>query len=195
MATLVPLSNETQIVQSMCAAVPKGSWNNLLRPKIGSNLSTTTVHQSLVEKIACKDFWSTLSVFSALARLHDESDVNSYIFSWLVIAYANTKMTLEALQVFKHTRIDGLRPHLHACSVLLNSVVKDGLTDLLWKVYKKMVRIGVAANIHVYNVLICKSGDVEKAEKLLSEMELKCLFPDLHIQCVDFIVLQKGYAL
>jgi pentatricopeptide repeat protein len=45
-----------------------------------------------------------------------------------------------------------------------------------------MVRIGVVPNLHIYNVLVhacCKSGDVEKAEELLSEMELKCVFPDI----------------
>ncbi|KAJ6867160.1 hypothetical protein NC652_038403 [Populus alba x Populus x berolinensis] len=46
MATLTPISNETQLlIQSICASVIKGSWNNLLRPKFGSNdyhLITTT---------------------------------------------------------------------------------------------------------------------------------------------------------
>ncbi|KAL5772418.1 hypothetical protein ACOSQ2_012342 [Xanthoceras sorbifolium] len=33
-------------------------------------------------------------------------------------------------QVFDQMRVHGLRPHLHACTVLLNSLVKDRLTDM-----------------------------------------------------------------
>ncbi|KAJ0099014.1 hypothetical protein Patl1_21556 [Pistacia atlantica] len=134
--------------------------------------------QHLLEKIAHRDFLSTPSVLNALVKVHDDPAGNSHVLSWLVIIYANMKMTEEAVHVFDQMRVHGLSPHLHACTVLLNSLAKDRLTDKVWKVYKKMVRLGVVANIHVYNVLLhacCKSGDVEKAEKLLSEMEFKCL--------------------
>ncbi|CAN1162754.1 Pentatricopeptide repeat-containing protein At5g38730 [Linum perenne] len=140
-----------------------------------------TAHQ-LLEKVAYKDFLSSPSVLTALVKTHDDPEVNSHILSWLVIVYGNSRMTHEAMQVFEHMRASGLKPHLHACTVLLNTLVKDKLTDTVWKVYKKMVKVGVVANIHVFNVLIhacCKSGDVEKAEKLLTEMELKGVFPDL----------------
>ncbi|KAL3568239.1 hypothetical protein D5086_030890 [Populus alba] len=235
MATLTPISNETQLlIQSICASVIKGSWNNLLRPKFGSNdyhliTTTATVRQVLLqlsfydqspclswaffkwiessvpnykhslqsswtmlyiltkhkhfktahvflENIAFKDFLSTQSVLSSLVKIHDDPDVNSHVLSWLVIVYGKSKMTHEAIQVFEHMRVNGFRPHLHACTVLLNSLAKDRLTDTVWKIYKKMVKLGVVSNIHVYNVLLhacCKSGDVEKAEKVLSEMELK----------------------
>ncbi|KAJ6684478.1 PENTATRICOPEPTIDE REPEAT-CONTAINING PROTEIN [Salix viminalis] len=241
MATLTPISNETQLlIQSICASVMKGSWNNLLRPKFGSNdyhliTTTETVRQVLLrlslydrspclswaffrwietsvpnykhplqsswtmlyiltkhkhfqtahaflENIAFKDFLSTQSVLSSLVKIHDDPDVNSHVLSWLMIVYGNSKMTHEAIQVFEHMRVNGFRPHLHACTVLLNSLAKERLTDTVWKVYKKMVKLGVVANIHVYNVLLhacSKSGDVEKAEKVLSEMESKCVFSDL----------------
>ncbi|KAJ0042819.1 hypothetical protein Pint_18875 [Pistacia integerrima] len=54
-----------------------------------------------------------------------------------------------------------------------NSHVLSWLTDKVWKVYKKMVRLGVVANIHVYNVLLhacCKSGDMGSAMKVKNKM-------------------------
>ncbi|CAN6542227.1 unnamed protein product [Malus baccata var. baccata] len=138
-------------------------------------------HQ-LLEKIALKDFLSSPSVLNALVRTNDDRDVNSHVLSWLVIFYANSKMTQDAIQVLELMRIHGFKPHLHACTALLSSLVKDRMTNMVWKVYKNMIKAGVVPNVHLYNVLIhacCKSGDVEKAESLLSEMEFKCVFPDL----------------
>ncbi|XP_022157769.1 pentatricopeptide repeat-containing protein At5g38730 [Momordica charantia] len=139
--------------------------------------------QNLLENIARKDFMSSPSVLNCLATTCDNPDVNAHIFSWLMIIYVNCKMSQDAIQVLEYMRLHGIRPHLHACTVLLNSLAKDRLTDMVWKIYKKMVQIGVLPNIHIYNVLIhacCKSGDVEKAEQILSEMELKSVFPDLY---------------
>ncbi|KAK3018323.1 hypothetical protein RJ639_002978 [Escallonia herrerae] len=138
--------------------------------------------QNMLEKIALRDFLSSHSVLSALVSTHDEPDVNAHVLSWLLIIYGNLKMTQDAIQVFEHMRAKGFRPHLHACTVLLNSLVKERLTDMAWKAYKSMIKAGVDSNIYVFNVLIlacCKSGDVEKAEELLGEMELKGIFPDL----------------
>ena len=42
-----------------------------------------------------------------------------------------------------------------------------------------MVRVVFVSNIHIFNVLIhacCKSGDVEKEESLLNEMESGFIF-------------------
>ncbi|KAL5582034.1 hypothetical protein UlMin_014476 [Ulmus minor] len=237
MASSVSVNAETQLVHSLCAVVLKGKWSNLFNSKLGSSLSSSAIHQVLLqlslhgygpspcwaffkwvesiprssykhslqcswtmihilakhrqfrpahdlfEKIAHRDFLSSPSVLNALVTTHDDPDVNSQVLSWLVIFYANLKMTQDAIQVFDYMRLHRFKPHLHACTVLLNSLVKDRLTDMAWKVYKKMVRVGVVPNIHIYNVLIhacCNSGDVEKAESLLSEMELKCIFPDLY---------------
>ncbi|KAF8012778.1 hypothetical protein BT93_I0818 [Corymbia citriodora subsp. variegata] len=138
--------------------------------------------QDLLEKIALRDFLSSPSVLGALVRAHDDLDANSQVFSWLVIFYANSRMTQDAVQVFEHMRVCALKPHLPACTVLLSSLAKDRLTDMVWKLYKKMVRLGVVPNIHIYNVLIhacSKSADMEKAEKILTEMESKCIHPDL----------------
>ncbi|KAF2313720.1 hypothetical protein GH714_012956 [Hevea brasiliensis] len=232
MATLAPLNNDAQLVQSICAAVVKGSWKNLLRSKIGSNLTTTTVHQvllqlslysnspslswaffkwiessipyykhslqsswtmihiltkykhfksaqSVVEKIAYKDFLSTQSVLSALVRLHDDPDVNSHVCSWLVIVYANSKMTQEALQVLEHMRIHGFRPHLHACTVLLNSLVKERLTDMGMHyealcIQDRMDRGQISPDIVTYNSLIygfCREGRMREALRLFREIK------------------------
>lgn len=238
MASLVPLTGETRLVQSVCAFILKGKWNNLFNHKFGltSCISTSIIHQvilelsfygrevslswgfykwvesvpetsdshslkcswsmihiltkfgyfqnarELLEKIAHKDFLSSPSVLNALVTTHDDPDINSQILSWLVIYYANLRMTYDAIQVFEQIRTHGFRPHLPACTVLLNSLVKDGLTTMVWKVFKKIIRVGVVPNLHIYNVLIhacCKSGDVEKAESLFSEMELKGVVPDL----------------
>nr|GEV67475.1 hypothetical protein [Tanacetum cinerariifolium] len=92
------------------------------------------------------------------------------------------KMTQDAIQVFEHMRVHGLKLHLPTCTVLLSSLVKERLTDTMWKSYKKMVKIGIVPNLHIYNVLIhacCKSLDVVKAEEVMSEMEFKCGSPDL----------------
>ncbi|PON58019.1 Tetratricopeptide-like helical domain containing protein [Parasponia andersonii] len=229
-------SGETQFIQGVCAIVLKGQWSNLFNPKLGSSLSSITIHQvllqlslhgygpspswaffkwvesipnsnykhslqcswtmihiltkhrhfrpaqQLLEKISQRDFLPSPSVLSALVTIHDDPDANSHVLSWLVIVYVNLKMIQEAIQVFNHMRLHRFKPHLPACTVLLNSLVKDRLTDLAWKLYKKMVRVGVVPNIHIYNVLIhacCNSGDVEKAEGLVSQMELKYIFPDL----------------
>ncbi|KAB2597416.1 pentatricopeptide repeat-containing protein [Pyrus ussuriensis x Pyrus communis] len=104
-------------------------------------------HQ-LLEKIALKNFLSSPSVLNVC---------------WLVIFYANSKMTQGAIQVLGHMRVHGFKPHLHAFTVLLSSLVKHRLTNMVWKL------------IHA----CCKSGGVEKAESLLSEMEFKCALPDL----------------
>lgn len=234
MAVSAPLTRETQFIQSLFAIVVKGHWNHLLKPKLGSCLSSATIHQvllqlslygygpslslsffkwvesvpnykhslqcswtmihiltqhrhfktahHLLEKIAFRDFLSSPSVLNALLPTHDDPDVNSHVLSWLVIFYANSKMNQDAIQVLEHMKVHGFKPHLHACTVLLNSLVKDRLVNMVWKVYKKMIQTGVVPNIHIYNVLInacCKSGDIEKAEGLVSEMDLKCVFPDL----------------
>ena len=84
-----------------------------------------TAHQ-LLEKIAFRDFLSSPSVLNALIPTQDDPDVNSHVLSWLVITYANSKMTQDAIQVLEHMRVHGFKPHLHACTVLLNSLVKDG---------------------------------------------------------------------
>ncbi|KAI3799089.1 hypothetical protein L1987_34379 [Smallanthus sonchifolius] len=228
-------TSETHLVKSVCAIVLKGcSWDTLLKHRIGSIITSTTVSQilhnfsqsgsssfiswnffkwvelnpnykhslqsswtmiriltkqrhfksahQLLDKIALRDFLSSSTVLNALATNCNDQDVNSHVLSWLVIFYANSKMTHDAIQVFEHMRVHGLKPHLPACTVLLNSLVKERLTDTMWKLYKKMVKIEVVPNLHIYNVLIhacCKSLDVEKAEELLGEMEIKCVSPDL----------------
>ncbi|KAK2985892.1 hypothetical protein RJ640_008716 [Escallonia rubra] len=114
--------------------------------------------QNMLEKIALRDFLSSHSVLSALViSTHDDPDVNAHVLSWLLIIYGEFE--------------DDPR---------CNS--DERLTDMAWKVYKSMIKAGVDPNIYVFNVLIhacCKSGDVEKAEELLGEMELKGIFPDL----------------
>ncbi|KAL4286096.1 hypothetical protein AHAS_Ahas19G0052000 [Arachis hypogaea] len=92
--------------------------------------------------------------------------------------YPRSKPSLQdAVQVFEYMRVSGLKPHLHACTVLLNSLVKDGVV----KVHKGMVQVGVSSNVHIYNCLIhacSRSRDVERAEKLLNEMEGKGISAD-----------------
>ncbi|KAL7141200.1 hypothetical protein ABFS83_08G037500 [Erythranthe nasuta] len=232
MEGLISASGERRLVKAVCAIVIKGYWDKLLKPNIGSLVTSSVMNQSLLdlsphafsiswcffkwvdtvpqykhslqsswlmvciltkqrhlktaqnllEKIARRDFLSSPTVLNALVDSDGESDVNSHVLSWLVIFYANSKKIPDALQVFDHMRVCGYKPHLHACTVLLNSLVKERLTDTVWKVYKKMTRVGVVPNLHVYNVLIhacSKSGDVEKADELLSEMESKNVLPDI----------------
>ncbi|CAD5333414.1 unnamed protein product [Arabidopsis thaliana] len=135
-----------------------------------------TAHQ-LLDKLAQRELLSSPLVLRSLVGgvSEDPEDV-SHVFSWLMIYYAKAGMINDSIVVFEQIRSCGLKPHLQACTVLLNSLVKQRLTDTVWKIFKKMVKLGVVANIHVYNVLVhacSKSGDPEKAEKLLSEMEEK----------------------
>ncbi|KAJ6861217.1 hypothetical protein NC651_037331 [Populus alba x Populus x berolinensis] len=63
MATLTPICNETQLlIQSICASVIKGSWNNLLRPKFGSNdyhlITTTATVRQTHKYIVVYRYWS-----------------------------------------------------------------------------------------------------------------------------------------
>ncbi|KAM2068732.1 hypothetical protein PS2_000346 [Malus domestica] len=99
-------------------------------------------HQVL-EKISLKNFLSSPSVLNALVQTHDDPDVNSHVLSWLVIFYANSKMTQDAIQVLGHMRVHGFKPPLHACTVLLSSLVKDRLTNMVWKVYQNMIKAGM----------------------------------------------------
>ncbi|VFQ65535.1 unnamed protein product [Cuscuta campestris] len=139
--------------------------------------------KEILHQIAHKDFVSCPRVLKTLVS-DDDYDVNSQVLSWLVIFYAkNSKSAWDAIQVLEHMNVSRIKPDPHACTVLLNSLVKEGLTDTMWKTHKKMMKLGVVPNIHIYNVLIhgcCKSGNVEKADELLSEMEFKGIFPDLH---------------
>ncbi|KAG4957751.1 hypothetical protein JHK82_043583 [Glycine max] len=138
--------------------------------------------QHVLEKIAHKDFLSSPSVLSTLVRTHDNQEVNSQVLSWLVIHYAKSKMTQDAIQVFEQMRLHEVKPHLHACTVLLNSLLKDGVTHMVWKIYKRMVQVGVVPNIYIYNCLFhacSKSGDVERAEQLLNEMDVKGVLQDI----------------
>ncbi|XP_061346446.1 pentatricopeptide repeat-containing protein At5g38730-like [Gastrolobium bilobum] len=139
--------------------------------------------QQMLDKIAHKDFLSSPSVLSSLVRIHDDPEVNSHVLSWLVIHYAKSKMTQDAIQVFEQMRLlYKVKPHLHACTVLLNCLVNDGITNMVWKIHKRMVQGGVVLNIYIYNCLIhacSKSGDVERAEQLLNEMEAKGALPDI----------------
>lgn len=231
MESLTFASRECQLVNTVSAIVIKGYWDKLLKPKIGSFVTSSVMNQvllnlspygvsiswsffkwvetipqykhslqslwtmiciltkqrhfqpaqDLLEKVARKDFLSSPTVLNALLNSYGDPDVNSHVLSWLVIFYANSKMNPDAIQVFEHMRVCRYKPHLHACTVLLNSLVKERLTDTVWKIYKKMTKVGVLPNIHIYNVLIhacSRSGDVEKAEELLSAMELNNIFPD-----------------
>ncbi|XP_047319749.1 pentatricopeptide repeat-containing protein At5g38730 [Impatiens glandulifera] len=232
MASLISMRNEVPLVKALFAAILKGHWDNVLKAKVGSCVTSNTINQvlpflslygfslslsffkwvelvpgykhslqsnwtmihiltkqrqyrtaqNLLEKIALRDFLSSPTVLNALSHTHDDQDSNSQVLSWLVIFYANSKMIRDSIQVFDHMRVNRLKPHLPACAVLLNSLVKDRLIDKVWKTYKKMINIGVNPNSQIFNVLInccCKSKDVEKAEELISEMELKGIHPNL----------------
>ncbi|KAL0377663.1 UNVERIFIED_CONTAM: Pentatricopeptide repeat-containing protein [Sesamum radiatum] len=152
--------------------------------------------QDLLQKIARKDFLSSPTVLNALVNSYSDLDVNSHVLSWLVIFYANSKMNPDAIQVFEHMRVCGYKPHLHACTALLNSLERKADGYHVENLYKKMIKVGVLPNLHVYNVLIhacCKSGDVKKAEELLSEMELKNILPDLlHYNTLISLYCKKG---
>jgi pentatricopeptide repeat protein len=76
-------------------------------------------------------------------------EVNSHVLSWIVIHYAKSKMTHDAVQVFEQMSLCNLKPHLHACTVLINSLLKDGVTSMVWKVYKRMIQDGVVPNIYL----------------------------------------------
>ncbi|CAH9098306.1 unnamed protein product [Cuscuta epithymum] len=140
--------------------------------------------KEMLHQIAPKDFLSSPPVLNSLVSDLDGCDVNSQVMSWLVIFYAkNSKTTWDAIQVFEHMRVSRILPDMHACTVLLNSLVKEGLTDTMWKTHKKIIKLGVVPNIHIYNVLVhacCKSRNVEKADELLREMEFNGIFPDLY---------------
>ncbi|KAL5062230.1 hypothetical protein RYX36_023967 [Vicia faba] len=231
---MVLIETHKQFIDSICAIIVKGHWNNLSKPKIGSTLTSTTIHQCILhltqhhyepffifsffkwahsiphythslqsswsmlhiltkhrhfktahhvlDKIAQKEILSYPSVLTSLVRIHDDPEVNSHVLSWIVIHYAKSKMTHDAVQVFEFMSLCNLKPHLHACTVLMNSLLKEGVTNMVWKVYKRMVRDGVVPNIYIYNCLIhacLKSRDVERAEFILNEMEGKCVVPDI----------------
>ncbi|XP_051151920.1 pentatricopeptide repeat-containing protein At5g38730 [Andrographis paniculata] len=157
----------------------QSSWNMIC---ILTKHRHFTKARDLLEKIAKKDYLSSPSVLNALVSVDVDADVNSHVLSWLVIFYVNSNKNSDAIQVFEHMRVCRYKPDLHACTVLLNSLVKERSIDTVWKLYKKMLKVGVCPNLHVYNVLIhacCRSGDVERAEKLLVEMESKKILPDL----------------
>ncbi|KAI9070714.1 hypothetical protein K1719_047323 [Acacia pycnantha] len=205
---MVGLQNPTRLILSICAIVVKGHWSNLLTLEKASALTSSTVHQVLLqlylhgfapshsfsffkwvetipnyrhslqcswsmlhilvkgkhfrtaqemlEKISHRDFLSSPSVLRTLIEIQHDPEVNAHILSWLVIHYAKSKMTDDAIQ--------------------------DGVTNKVWKVYKQMVKVGVFPNMHIYNVLVhacSKSGDVERAENILNEMEVKGVYPDI----------------
>ncbi|CAN4119863.1 unnamed protein product [Withania somnifera] len=210
MANLIRANVDNEMVKAVAGVVLKGHWDNLLKPKIGSFVTSTTISQALLyisqyyfslswsffkwaesvpnykhslqsswtmiyiltkqkhfktaqgmlQKVAVKDFLSSSTVLNALVRSNLDNDVNSHLLSWLVIFYANSKLPHDAIQVFDHMRVCKLMPHTHAYA-----------------------KIGVVPNMYIYNVLMhacCKSGDVERAEGLLSEMEFKSTLPDLY---------------
>ncbi|KAI9111288.1 hypothetical protein K1719_017700 [Acacia pycnantha] len=243
---MVFLQNPSQFILSLCAIVVKGHWSNLLKLGKASALTSSTIHQvvlqlslhgsapsysfsffkwvetipnykhslqcswsmlhifvkhkhfgtaqEMLEKISHRDFLSSPSVLRTLIEIQHDPEVNSHVLSWLVIHYAKSKMTDDAIQVFEQMRLYNLNPHLHACTVLLNSLVKDGVTNMVWKVYKQMVKASVFPNMHIYNVLIhacSKSGDVERAENILNEMEVKGVYPDIFTYYFDIVILQE----
>ncbi|GMP28534.1 hypothetical protein CsSME_00004035 [Camellia sinensis var. sinensis] len=53
MASLVSSSNEIQFVKTVCAIVVKGHWDNLLKPKIDSCLTSTTINQGILAFMMC----------------------------------------------------------------------------------------------------------------------------------------------
>ncbi|XP_057453627.1 pentatricopeptide repeat-containing protein At5g38730 [Lotus japonicus] len=231
---MVLIENQRQFIDGVCAIIVKGHWGNLLKVNNAPVLSSTTIHQVLLQlslngygpsisfpffkwvestphythslqcswamiqilakykhfktaqqmldKIAHRDFLSSPSVLSSLVRIHDDPEVNSQVLSWLVIHYAKSRMTQDALQVFEQMRLYQLKPHLPACTVLLSSLLKDGTTNVVWKIHKRLVQDGVVLNIYIYNCLIhacSKSRDVERAKQLLNEMEEKGVVPDI----------------
>lgn len=93
MATLAPPSNETQLVQSIYAAVLKGGWKNLLTPRTGSGLTTTTVHQVLLQ----------LSLYN-----HNPS-LSWAFFKWMESSIPNYKHSLQS----SWTMIHILTKHQH----------------------------------------------------------------------------------
>ncbi|CAE6206061.1 unnamed protein product [Arabidopsis arenosa] len=157
-----------------CKHSLQSSWKMILI--LTKHKHFKTAHQ-LLDKLSQRELLSSpLVLRSLVGGVSEDPEVLSHVFSWLMIFYAKSGMINDSIAVFEQIRSCGLKPHLQACTVLLNSLVKERLTDTVWKIFKKMVKLGVVANIHVYNVLVhacSKSGDSEKAEKLLSEMEEK----------------------
>ncbi|KAL2531973.1 Pentatricopeptide repeat-containing protein [Abeliophyllum distichum] len=105
-------------------------------------------------------------------------DVNSHVLSWLVILYANFKMTPEAIQVFEHMRVCGFKPHLHACTVLLNVLVKERVNDIDEALHLRdvMEAKGLYPGVVTYNAILrklCEEGRIKDANKLLLEMSEK----------------------
>ncbi|ERN10234.1 hypothetical protein AMTR_s00171p00059960 [Amborella trichopoda] len=132
------------------------------------------IAQSLVKRIMFREFLSSPSVLNALLNSCSDAISNSEVLSWLIIYYAQSKMTQDAIQIFNQMNIHGFKPHLHACTSLLSALAKEKLTATLWKIHERMVEIGIMFNTHVYNAMIhaCYiSGDVEKAEKLVKDMD------------------------
>ncbi|KAG6428264.1 hypothetical protein SASPL_112515 [Salvia splendens] len=196
--------SESLLVKTVCAIVVKGYWDKLLKPKIGSSVTSSVINQvlsefsangfsvswaaqNLVEKIARRDFLLSPTVLNALVNSCSDSDVNAHVLSWLVIFYADSKMSSEAVQVFEHMRVCGYKPHVHACIVLLNSLVKEGLTNLrdAEKVEELLIEMesnNVVPDIFTYNTLIslyCKKGMHYEALCVQDRMERGGVCPDI----------------
>ncbi|RRT82514.1 hypothetical protein B296_00013182 [Ensete ventricosum] len=138
--------------------------------------------RNLLQKFAFKGFLSSPTVLGALLSGHGDQDSNSQILSWLVFIYSRSNKTQDAIQILELMKARGLKLDPHACSALLSALAKARLTATAWNVYNDILRMGVVANVHILNVMIhvCfKSGDTEKAEKLVGEMDGKVVRPDL----------------
>ncbi|KAJ8498953.1 hypothetical protein OPV22_009505 [Ensete ventricosum] len=132
--------------------------------------------RNLLQKFAFKGFLSSPTVLGALLSGHGDQDSNSQILSWLVFIYSRSNKTQDAIQILELMKARGLKLDPHACSALLSALAKARLTATAWNVYNDILRMGLVANVHILNVMIhvCfKSGDTEKAEKLVSEMDGK----------------------
>ncbi|KAG6468541.1 hypothetical protein ZIOFF_073229 [Zingiber officinale] len=158
---------------------------NFAMVRILTNARRFQEARDLLEKFAFKQLVSSPSVLGSFLSTHDDDDdkdSDSQIVSWLVFIHARSNKIQDALQLFDEMKKRRLKPDPHACSALLSALAKARLTATAWNVYEALRSLRAVPNLYIFNVMIhvCyKSGDNEKADKLLLEMERKAVPPDL----------------
>jgi pentatricopeptide repeat protein len=154
------------MIQTICAVVVKGHWNNLLKPKIGSSLTSTTIHQVLLQ----------LSLYSRGPWL-----LSWEFFKW-VESVANYKHTLQS----SWTMVNILAKHKHfktAQDLLEKIAHKDFLSST--SVLNALVRNydDPDVNSHVLSWLVIfygKSKMTQDAMQVFEFMRVHRLQPHLH---------------
>ncbi|CAA6662688.1 unnamed protein product [Spirodela intermedia] len=182
-------TSECAFVRGVCAAAVKGNLRDLRNPGVASRFTPSVVTHVLLHLSRAGAGPSVPGPSSDGCSLSPDTATPSRPTGPWSVSLSGTGSSeppgnssgVSPPRTSSPPRIRGdenqrAPPDAHACSALLSSLVKAGLTATAWKMFDEMRSFFVVPNRHIFNVMIhacCRSGEPERAKALVGEMRRK----------------------